>query len=285
MPNRHIVLATCDRLPEPTASDRILFEALEARGASVSALPWSSIVRRTPADLILLRSTWDYHKRIAEFRAWLGEMEAAGRRVLNPVPTVRWSMDKSYLKDLAASGIAIPRTHFEEHLTPESLGRLMETLEWGRAVVKPRVSATAFGTLLVRAGEPVAPEELAPVRETGALVQEYVKEVVEHGELSLMFFGGQYSHAVIKLPKSGDFRVQADYGGSTSSILPSETAIQFATRVLQVAPHPWAYARVDMVEAENGPWLMELELIEPQLFFDIEPLGAERLADHLISSV
>lgn len=279
----HVVFATCDRLPEATASDQVLQRALEARGAEVSVLPWSSIKRDTPGDLILLRSTWDYHKRVQEFMDWLSQLERAGRRVLNPIPTVRWNLDKAYLKELAELGIAIPETRFEYQLTPARLATLMATLGWSRAVVKPRISATAHGTFLVRAGEMV--DSLAPAWESGALVQEYVSEVTERGELSLLFFGGDYSHAVIKKPKSGDFRVQTDFGGSAEPVSPSDDAIQFATRVLQSTPHAWIYARVDIVETAKGPLLMELELIEPHLFFDGEPRSAERLADLLRPTV
>jgi glutathione synthase/RimK-type ligase-like ATP-grasp enzyme len=246
-------------------------------------LPWSSIHRDTPGDLILLRSTWDYHKRVQEFRNWLAELEATGRRVLNPVSTVRWNLDKAYLSDLAALGIAIPETRFEYQLTPPRLAALMASLGWSHAVVKPRISATAYGTFLVRAGDMV--DSLAPAWESGALVQEYVSELTQQGELSLMFFGGEYSHAVIKRPRPGDFRVQTDFGGSVEPILPSEDAIQFGTRVLHRIPHPGTYARVDIVETAKGPLLMELELIEPHLFFDVEPRSAERLADLLSPTV
>jgi len=245
--------------------------------------PWSSIASNTPADLVLLRSTWDYHKRIQEFRSWLTRLESAGRRVLNPVPTVLWNLDKAYLRELSAQGIAIPETRFEYQLTPPRLAALMATMGWSHAVVKPRISATAYGTFLVSAGELV--DSLAPAWESGALVQEYVREVAEQGELSLIFFGGEYSHAVSKKPKSGDFRVQTDFGGSVEPVLPSEDAVQFATRVLQATPHPWTYARVDIVETAKGPLLMELELVEPHLFFDVEPRSAGRLADLLASTV
>lgn len=246
-------------------------------------LPWSSITRVTPGDLILLRSTWDYHKRIQEFRNWLTELEARGRRVMNPVPTIRWNLDKAYLRELANLGIAIPETRFEYQLTPARLGALMASLGWPQVVVKPRISATAHGTFLVRAGDMV--DSLAPAWQSGALVQEFVPEVVEQGELSLLFFNGEFSHAVIKKPKSGDFRVQTDFGGSVEPVLPSEAAIRFATRVLDQTPHPWTYARVDIVETAKGPLLMELELIEPHLFFDVEPRSAERLADLLSPTV
>lgn len=276
-----VVFATCDRLPDATLSDQVLLQALEARGARVAAQPWSSIDPGTPANLILLRSTWDYHKRIDEFRAWLNLMSAAGRRVLNPIPTVRWNLDKAYLKELEGKGVAIPDTRLEDRLTAERLDTVLAEEGWKVAVVKPRVSATAHGTFLVRRGAPVTNEQLASAWAAGALVQQYVREVASAGELSLMFFGGEYSHAAIKRPKQGDFRVQTDFGGSSEPVEPSASAVSFATHVLNVTPHPWTYARVDLVETEAGPLLMELELIEPHLFFDITPQAADNLAKRL----
>lgn len=282
MPKYRILFATCDHLSATTTSDQVLKRALEARGASVGAMPWSSIDPKTTADLIVLRSTWDYHKRIKEFRTWLTEMEAAGRRILNPVPTVRWNLDKAYLQELEGKGIAIPVTRLEDRLTPERLDIVLTEEKWSAAVVKPRVSATAHGTFLVRRGTPVTNEQLAPAWEPGALVQQFVKEVASHGELSLMFFGGEYSHAAIKRPKAGDFRVQTDFGGSSELVEPSQSAIGFARNVLNATPYPWTYARVDLVETETGPLLMELELIEPHLFFDTTPAAAEILATLLL---
>jgi glutathione synthase/RimK-type ligase-like ATP-grasp enzyme len=117
------------------------------------------------------------------------------------------------------------------------------------------------------------------------MVQHYVKEVTERGEFSLLFFGGQFSHAAVKKPRSGDFRVQTDFGGSAEPVRPSPSAVTFARRVLEATPERWTYARIDLVETENGPLLMELELIEPHLFFEFDSPAAGRLADCLSLTV
>jgi glutathione synthase/RimK-type ligase-like ATP-grasp enzyme len=280
-----ITLATCDHLPEPTASDQALARALQARGAQVVGLPWSSISEDAPADLIVLRSTWDYHKRIDEFRDWLDRMERAGKRIVNPPETVRWNLDKAYLLELEAAGIAIPRTTMLDGATPETIHGVMEEAGWTNAVLKPRVSATAHGTFRIRANDVEWHKQLAETRQAGSLIQEYVTEITTRGELSLLFFDGQFSHAAIKRPKSGDFRVQTDFGGTAETTTPSRAAIEFAERVLAAQPAEWLYARVDLVEASRGPLLMELELIEPHLFFDLVPDAAGRLADPLLRLV
>lgn len=280
-----ITLATCDHLPELTASDQTLARALEARRAQVVVMPWSSINEDTPADLIVLRSTWDYHKRIDEFRTWLDRMERAGKRIVNPPATVRWNLDKAYLLELEAEGIAIPRTLVIDDATPEGISNLLREAGWSRAVLKPRVSATAHGTFLIRSSDVISHKQLAAAQLTGTLVQEFIREVTEGGELSLLFFGGSYSHAAIKRPMPGDFRVQTDFGGTAEPTTPSEAAIEFAEKVLATQPSDWLYARVDLVETGRGPLLMELELIEPHLFFDLAPAAAARLADPLLRPV
>jgi glutathione synthase/RimK-type ligase-like ATP-grasp enzyme len=280
-----IILATYDLKPEPTSSDQVLAHALTARGAMVEAIPWPSIDESRPADWILLRSTWDYHKRTDEFLAWLDRMERAGKRIVNPPDTVRWNSDKSYLLELEAAGIAIPRTIMLDDPTPETIHATMDDAGWSSAVLKPRVSATAHGTFLIRANDVEWHKQLAATRQVGSLVQEYVAEITTRGELSLMFFAGQFSHAAIKRPKQGDFRVQTDFGGSAEALVSSSDAIAFAEKVLAVTPGRWLYARVDLVETVRGPRLMELELIEPHLFFDLVPAAAVRLADPLLRLV
>lgn len=252
------------------------------RGAKSTPIPWSSIDEAVSADLIVLRSTWDYHKRIEEFRAWLDRMERAGRRIVNSPATVRWNADKSYLLELEAEGIAIPRTLMLDDATPGTIHAVLEEAGWTNAVLKPRVSATAHGTFRIRAHDVEWHKQLAETRQTGSLIQEYVAEITIRGELSLLFFDGQFSHAAIKKPKQGDFRVQTDFGGTAEPTTPSDAAIEFAERVLAARPTEWLYARVDLVETDRGPLLMELELIEPHLFFDLVPAAAARLADPLL---
>ena len=112
-------------------------------------------------------------------------------------------------------------------------------------------------------------------------MQAFVPEVESRGEISLVYLDGTFSHAVRKRPASGDFRVQRDFGGSLEAMTPSEPVLAFGDGVLAAVTRPWLYARVDLVEAGGGPVLMELELIEPDLF--LTPAGAARLAAALLA--
>jgi glutathione synthase/RimK-type ligase-like ATP-grasp enzyme len=153
---------------------------------------------------------------------------------------------------------------------------------WGadRAVLKPRVSATAYGTHVVSRERGIDAADWPALEHSGCLLQLFVREIQSRGEISLVFLDGGFSHAVRKRPIAGDFRVQADFGGSLETAAPSGDTIGFGTAVLTAAARPWLYARVDLVETDGGPVLMELELIEPDLF--LTPVGAARLAEALI---
>ena len=277
-----LVLATCRPKPALTAGDALLADALRERGSTVVAMPWDGIDPGREDGVVCLRSTWDYHLRWQEFRTWVGGFRTGGR-LWNPAATVLWNADKIYLRDLAAAGVALPRTAWFEPAQRPPVASLLE--EWGlaRAVVKPRVSATAFGTHVVGPGEDLTDDRWDPLERSGALVQAFVPEIQSRGEISLVFLSGGFSHAVLKRPVSGDFRVQADFGGSLAVAAPDDAVVAFGEAALAAARRPWVYARVDLVETEAGPVLMELELIEPDLF--LTPAAAGRLAEELIARV
>lgn len=275
-----IVLATCRTKPGLTPGDTLLASALERAGTPVAAAPWDTIDPAGTGDAIVcLRSTWDYHLRWDEFQRWIAGFTGHGR-LWNPAETVLWNADKRYLRDLAEVGIALPRTRwFEPGERPDADAVLAE---WGleRGVLKPRVSATAFGTHLIERGQQLAEAEWKPLVTAGSLLQGYVAEIATRGEVSLMYLDGVYSHAVLKRPAAGDFRVQTDFGGRLERTVPAASVLAFGDAVLAAVTRPWLYARVDLVESDRGPVLMELELIEPDLFLD--PDSAKRMAAAIV---
>ena len=277
-----VVLATCRPKPGLTPGDGLLATALRELGATVVAGPWDTIQPGREEGVVCLRSTWDYHLRWSEFRSWVRGFETRGR-LWNPPPTVLWNADKLYLRDLAAAGIAVPRTQWFQPGERPAIARLLE--EWGvtHAVLKPRVSATAYGTHVVSRDRGIEEAEWAALERSGCLLQLFVPEIQSRGEISVVFLRDGFAHAVLKRPRAGDFRVQADFGGSLETTTPSDSTIAFGGAVLAAAARPWLYARVDLVETDEGPVLMELELIEPDLF--LTPQGAARLAEGLIASV
>ena len=280
----NVVFATCDHQPLTAEDDQPLADALKARGVDVMPIPWTELdpFAELDAPPILLRSTWDYHRLPTMFQAWLQALEVSGRATWNPPGIARGNVDKIYLKDLEAAGVATPRTTWLDRIDASSIDRVLDEQQLARAVLKPRIGATAYGTLLIERGSAPADEILHPARASGAMLQELIPEVFELGETSLVYLGGVFSHAVVKRAKPGDFRVQKDYGGRVDVTTPSPVLLAFANNVMTHVPSTCLYARVDVVESSRGPLLMELELIEPELFFLIVPEAAERFARLLV---
>jgi hypothetical protein len=279
-----IALATSQAYPSLTTDDQALLGPLAARGISGEPVMWSDQHFPWPSvDAVILRSCWDYHLRLPEFLAWLTYLEDTKVRVWNTQALLRWNADKTYLRDLEAKGIPVIPTIWPEQ--GANLDVLLHDAEWDQAVVKPRVSATAYKTCLT-AGDDMAKgqallDEL--LGGPGALVQKFMPEIATKGEWSLMFFLGQYSHAVVKTPKSGDFRVQHDFGGDVHPAQPPDHVLQDAMLAVEATGSIPLYARVDGVESGGRLCLMELELIEPALFLQSSPWAADRFADAIVS--
>ena len=283
----HVAFATSDAYPALTPDDRLAAEACAARGIRVTPavwdapdLPWSAY------DAVVIRSTWNYHRRPVEFDAWLGALAAAGIRSWNPVPLLRWNANKRYLAALASRGIATVPTAW---LTPGGLplADVMRQRGWLDAVVKPAISATAYGMRRVRAGDAQAAE--AAMRESlgdvELLVQPFQREIESMGEWSLVFFRGAFSHSVRKRPTRGDFRVQTEFGGTSVAERAPRSVIDAGAAALRAVDGPWLYARVDGVETEQGFLLMELEMLEPLLFLALDAEAPGRFATALADAL
>jgi glutathione synthase/RimK-type ligase-like ATP-grasp enzyme len=281
--SRTVALVTCAAHPNLSPDDRLLLPALRALGFEPLARRWDEPDEPWAGHAaVVVRSCWDYHRRAAEFLGWLDRVETAGARVFNPVPILRWNADKRYLRDLASAGIEVVPTAWVDEREQGSLAALADARGWRRVVVKPSVSATAFQTW--RTGPEVTDDDERRFRElTGerpALVQPYLPDI-ERGEFSLVFLDGQYSHAVLKRPRPGDFRVQTDFGGTVEPVRPDSHVVEAAVRVLRAAPGDTLYARVDLCLVAGRVQLMELELLEPALFFGTEAAAPERFAEAL----
>ena len=280
-----IVFATCSQQPFIAEDDQPLADALGALGYQVEPEPWTDLdpSAQLLSDPVVLRSTWDYHRIPTMFVAWLNAMADSGRTLLNPADVARANIDKIYLQGLAEAGIAIPRTRWVEKPDADSLMAILREEGWAHAVLKPRIAATAHGTFLISSDLLPSEEDLAPTRASGALVQEFIPEIRDRGEVSLVYAGGAFSHAVVKHARDGDFRVQKDFGGAVEPLMPSAGLLEFGEAVMAQVPASCAYARVDIVDSARGPLLMELELIEPELYFSIVPGSAERIAQAILA--
>jgi glutathione synthase/RimK-type ligase-like ATP-grasp enzyme len=280
-----IAFATEARMPALLFGDAFAATALSRRGARVDAAVWDDpAVDWGRFDAVAIRTCWDYHTRAQEFLAWAEGLAARGVRVLNPPAVLRWNAHKSYLLELARRGVDVVPTAVVERGATAGLAALLEARGWAEAVVKPAVSGGGFETARVSRESPAAAEEALGrvLAHSEALVQPFLAEIASEGEWSLIFFGGEYSHAVRKVPAAGDFRVHQEFGGQVLPEAAPAALISAAAEAARAAG-PLLYARVDGIYAGGRFLLMELELIEPELFFGADPDAPERFADALLA--
>jgi aromatic-L-amino-acid decarboxylase len=281
-----IAFATDAEHADLTKDDRLAAEALGRRGIEVIPLVWSEPPtgsRRArlvqEIDAVVVRSTWDYHLRLDEFLDWIGTLEREGIPLWNPPGTVRRNVDKAYLVQLRERGVPVIPTMHLRRGGQASLAEILGREGWVDAVIKPAVSGGAWNTW--RTGATAGDEQrfAKHLAEADLLVQPYVHDVVSEGEWSLLFFDGRYSHAVLKRPGIGEFRVQEHLGGSVAPAKPDAALCAQAAAALAAANERTLYARVDGVVREGGFVLNELELVEPTLFVGTSPGSADRFAE------
>ncbi len=261
--------------------DSLLIDALQSHGVHAERLAWCDPeVDWSRYPLAVFRTTWDYFERFGEFRDWLDSVELR-TALCNDAATVRWNLDKHYLADLEAGGVTIVPSRFLEPGHRESLADVLTEQGWPDAVVKPCVSGAAWHTYRVGlANAAEVDQAIAGLRLTQAfLVQPFQHAIQSTGEITLVVLDGHVTHAVLKRPRAGDFRVQDDHGGTVEPHPPSAEEIAFAERAIAACPAPPAYGRVDLVRDNAGRLaVMEIELIEPELWLRFHPPAATTLA-------
>ncbi|MEQ1748516.1 MAG: hypothetical protein ABL974_03785 [Prosthecobacter sp.] len=262
--------------------DRLLREALTSRGLTSQRVDWADAsIDWTNFRCAVFRTTWDYFYRFSEFSAWLDRVSQQ-TLLCNPLGTVRWNMDKHYLADLASRGIPVVPTVFLERGSRRSIREVLEETGWDEAVIKPCVSGSARHTYRVNRLCAAAhqPQVTALLADAAMLMQPFQEDIIRTGEDTLMVFAGRYSHAVRKKPKSGDFRVQDDHGGTVQPLNPTPDQIELAERVFASCQPMPIYGRVDMVRDSAGRLaIMELEVIEPEMWLRSHPPAAEMFAE------
>ena len=239
----------------------------------VDVLVWNDpAVNWAAYDCLIFRTVWDYFEYPVEFAEWLDKIECLNIRTLNPLSIIQRNQHKFYLKELQNQGIDIIPTVFIPKNTGLDLSFLIEN-NWEKAVIKPAISAGSYLTKLFSRDEITAIEtEYAPIAvERDLLVQPFMPEIQAMGEISLLFFQGKYSHAVLKKPVSDDFRVQAQFGGKYQPFEPNPNLIDTAQNIVKTFSDDLLYARVDGILKDEKFLLMEIELIEPDLYFDYAP--------------
>ncbi|GAB5475353.1 MAG: hypothetical protein Mars2KO_34520 [Maribacter sp.] len=273
-----IGIVTCSEVSGLTASEQVLIPLFQGEGVVAKAVVWNDdTVDWKAYDYLIIRSVWDYHLHHDAFTDWITTLENKGIKTLNPVQVIRSNQHKFYLRRLQEKGIAIVPTQFVDRTMNLDLSFIRES-GWEQMVIKPAISASSFLT------ENFSIAQLEDIENTYApiaqkrdlLVQQFMPEVRHFGELSIIFFNRTYSHTVLKTATSGEFRVQSEYGGSTTVYRPSRAIMETAKEILSQFDGTLLYARIDGLIRNGRFVLMEIELIEPDLFLEYDGEAARR---------
>ncbi len=267
---------------------KLIVDALEAKGYSVTVTYWDNPdYDWSQTRAVVFRTIWDYFERFEEFSVWMESVKTQ-TQLINSYELVQWNIDKHYLLDLEKKDIAIVPTVYVDTGAYQTIEAVCEARGWSDVVIKPAIAGGAFHTHKVlqseRANYEVLFKEL--VAERDMLIQPFIKSIATRGEASLMIFNGEYTHAILKKAKAGDYRVQDDWGGTVHPYEPSEEEIAFAQACFTSCPSLPVYGRADILWDDGGGILLgELEIIEPELWVRNAPESAGVFAQGILEKI
>ncbi len=263
-------------------SDALTYKPLAKLGWSVDEVPWRQSDRSwSDFDLVVIRSPWDYFNHLTEFVEVLEQIDASEAELANPLEVVRWNMEKTYLRELAERGVVVVPTLWLQELAVNDVSNAFEQFAVQEIVIKPTVGAGASDTFRIRSDNSAGSIEAAlrAFRKRPVMVQPFLKSIIERGEFSLFYFGGEFSHAISKRPAAGDFRVQEEHGGIIELCRADRAMLDAAESLLEAIDTELLYARVDFVYLASGEMaVIEIELIEPSLYFGYDEHSPVRYA-------
>jgi glutathione synthase/RimK-type ligase-like ATP-grasp enzyme len=245
-------------------------------------VPWSADVDWSSFEMAVIRTTWDYTKKTKAFLESLEKICESGCKLQNPYDLVVWNTDKVYLRDLSQKGVSVVESlYFDE----DDFLERAKSFNCDKFIVKPRIGASSEGISFSSYEDLKALKEKHKGLNTHFL-QPFIEEI-HSGERSYFYFNGEFKYAIKKTPKEGDFRVQEEYGGIITVHSPDTEELKEAEKaVLSVKEHDPLYLRVDAVVTKSGQWkLMELEAIEPSMFFRVVDGAAESFAASIVARI
>lgn len=284
-----IALLTCQELEGYIAYEEHLDAALEKAGIEFEWIVWTNWkeVDWTEYSAAIIRTTWDYQKKIEEFLEALTHISSQ-TKLFNPLETVKWNHSKDYLLEFNETDTKPVPTQEVHIIEKTDLFVLFENLKSEQIIIKPFISATAHDTFFLSKSnwEENLDNIIKVNQKKRMMVQPFLQNIQKEGEYSLHFFDGQFSHGILKTPKEGDFRSQEEYGSNIQSIEPEKSMMDFAQKVLSHLKETLLYARVDFVRTDSNNFnLMELELIEPSLYFGYGEGSADKLVNALVKRI
>ena len=280
---RKCALLTISDLSNFQSYDNLIVQPLSKLGWECEFIPWDSIsINWDDFDAVIIRSTWDYQQKEKLFFKTLQSIEASTATLYNSLDTVKWNINKRYLLELEKENISIIPTRLYDSFDFDIVNQLFSFFNENKLIIKPCVSANADDTFILEQNKMGS---LKPVLENtfsqkDFLVQPFIKNIRIEGEYSLIYFGNRLSHVLLKTPKNGDFRVQEEHGGILKAInKPESSLIDFGNKVMGTIPYQCLFSRVDVVRGSNNYLLMEVELIEPSLYFNMDLKSPQMFAE------
>lgn len=271
-----------DDMGDYVTDAELSIEPMARRGWVVEMVAWQDErVNWDDYDAVYICTPWDYPQHADKFVAVLERIDHSSAELVNCLSLVRWTLAKNYLKDLEARGAAIVPSSWYEDIDAGMFPEYFAAHQTNKVVIKPLIGANAMDTYVLT--NPVAQDVVADLVQVFSgrpyFVQPFIEQIQHEGEYSLFFFSGKYSHAILKSPKTGDFRVQEEHGADISSVQPDAELVDVASKVISLVDPGPVYVRADFVRGDGGRYLlMELELIEPSLYFRTNSGAAERFA-------
>jgi hypothetical protein len=291
---KNCAVLTMDNLSDFECYDHLLDAPLAKLGWQTELVSWrNKSVNWQQFDAVIIRSPWDYQDDAHAFKAALEVIDSSSAVLQNSLATVLWNIDKVYLQSLAEQNVSIVPTLWEKNFQGEDFARFFTFFNCQQIVIKPRISANADNTFWLKedADTSVINQLETIFSQSEFMVQPFMKSVIDEGEFSLFYFDGEYSHTILKTPKVDDFRVQEEHGGRLAAISPESSLLDQAESTLaaitKLTGEMPLYARVDFVRISDETSdihfaLMEAELIEPSLYFNMDEHSAQRFANAFV---
>jgi len=278
---RKVAFLSMDSLEGYSCYDDLLIDPLKNLNWQADTVSWKSKnTNWKDYDCVIVRSTWDYQDSPKEFIEVLKNINTQ-TKLENNIEIFKWNMDKKYLRDLEEKGVKIVSSIWREKFYDTELEHYFDLLNTDEIIIKPTVSASAFNTFRINRSNLDTHISILDTifNNTPFIVQPFINNIIKEGEYSLFYFGGEYSHAILKTPKQNDFRVQEEHGGILKLVQPEDEMKTAAEKILKEIKTNLLYARIDFVRTdENDFALMELELIEPSLYFNMDPNSPQRFS-------
>ncbi len=282
--HQSIAFLSTDDLEDYFVWDNLLIQPFSQHGVHVDVISWHATdIDWSQYDAVIVRSTWDYQEHANAFIDKLIEITKHDTVLINPLSLMQWNISKRYLQILQTQGITIIPSVFFDSVAISDIYAQFAYFDTQEIIIKPLISANSDNTFRLDHTNLIA--QAGPLSNifstTPCVIQPFLDSVINEGEYSLFYFNGEYSHTIRKVPKSGDFRVQEEHGGELITVIPDERQLSAAAKVLAALPEKSLYARVDLIRnpraQKDDIWqLMEVELIEPSLYFNMDEASPER---------